>query len=197
MPCGFCYRQFAVPWLLPLSRPRGTRDRGLGGWQRATTRPRALGVATDPLQIGFTSEQQQLIELINQQTNPEARVLWDETFNNRPYWNWSALLPALHEKLLPWRARSGIGSRALILLHVQPATDGAIPVRVVGRGTGGVLPAVQRWLGDGQESRGDRKMGLTGDGETGRTIDRRWPARGVLHAESAPLVYLEWDGNAW
>jgi hypothetical protein len=65
------------------------------GWVDGSGQPlaRTLGVATDPLQIGFSPEQQQLIELINNQTNPEARVLWDESFNNRPYWNWSALLP--------------------------------------------------------------------------------------------------------
>jgi hypothetical protein len=65
------------------------------GWVDGTGQPlaRSVGVATDPLQIGFTSEQQQLIALLNERTTPEARVLWDETFNNRPYWNWSALLP--------------------------------------------------------------------------------------------------------
>jgi hypothetical protein len=43
--------------------------------------------------IGFTPEQQQLIAILNEQTTPEARVLWDETFNQRAGWNWSALLP--------------------------------------------------------------------------------------------------------
>jgi hypothetical protein len=65
------------------------------GWVDGPGKPlaRNLGVATDPLLIGFTPEQQQLIALLNEHTTPEARVLWDETFGHRTGWNWSALLP--------------------------------------------------------------------------------------------------------
>lgn len=65
------------------------------GWVDGPGKPlaRSLGVATDPLLIGFTPEQRQLIALLNEHATPEARVLWDETSNHRPGWNWSALLP--------------------------------------------------------------------------------------------------------
>jgi hypothetical protein len=65
------------------------------GWVDGSGQPlaRSVGVATDPLLIGFTNDQQHLIALLNEQTTPEARVLWDETSNQRPGWNWSALLP--------------------------------------------------------------------------------------------------------
>ncbi|HEV3385350.1 MAG TPA: hypothetical protein VG097_11095 [Gemmata sp.] len=65
------------------------------GWVDGTGQPlaRAVGLATDPLLIGFSPEQQQIIALLNEHATPEARVLWDETSNQRPGWNWSALLP--------------------------------------------------------------------------------------------------------
>jgi hypothetical protein len=65
------------------------------GWVDGTGQPlaRSVGVATDPLLIGFTPEQQQLIALLNEQATAEARVLWDDTSNQRLGWNWSALLP--------------------------------------------------------------------------------------------------------
>ena len=65
------------------------------GWVDGSGQPlaRRVGVATDPLLIGFSSDQKQLMALLNEHTTPEARVLWDETSHNRPGWNWSALLP--------------------------------------------------------------------------------------------------------
>jgi hypothetical protein len=65
------------------------------GWVDGSGQPlaRSLRVATEPLLLGFSPEQRQLIALLNEHANPEARVLWDETSNNRPGWNWSALLP--------------------------------------------------------------------------------------------------------
>jgi len=65
------------------------------GWVDGPGQPLAqtVGVATDPLLIGFTPEQQQLIALLNEQATAEARVLWDDTSNQWPGWNWSALLP--------------------------------------------------------------------------------------------------------
>jgi hypothetical protein len=65
------------------------------GWVDGKGQPlaRTVGVATDPLLIGLSPEQQQLIDLLNTHATPEARVLWDETSNQGPGWNWSALLP--------------------------------------------------------------------------------------------------------
>jgi hypothetical protein len=74
---------------------------GLGllvvGWVDAPGRPlaRALGIAAEPLLIGLTSDQRDLIALLKQQTTAEARILWDETPGAPDAWNWSALLPLL------------------------------------------------------------------------------------------------------
>ena len=42
--------------------------------------------------IGFSSEQKQLLAVIEEHTTPDARVLWDDA-EPRSGWNWSALLP--------------------------------------------------------------------------------------------------------
>ena len=65
------------------------------GWVDGPAQPlaRSLGVATEPLAVGFSPEQQNLIALLKEHTNPDARVLWDETYSQRTIWNWSALLP--------------------------------------------------------------------------------------------------------
>ena len=63
----------------------------------ADTRPlaRAARVDAEPLLIGLTDDQHALLTVLRDQTTPEARILWDEIAENRPGWNWSALLPML------------------------------------------------------------------------------------------------------
>ena len=70
------------------------------GWADGPGRPlaRAARLHTDPLQVGLTAEQQQLVEVLREHTTAEARVLWDETTDHRPGWNWSALLPVLTDR---------------------------------------------------------------------------------------------------
>jgi hypothetical protein len=70
------------------------------GWVDGPSRPmaRAMGVHAEPLLIGFTAEQCDLIAVLNQHTTPEARILWDETPGDGSGWNWSALLPLLTER---------------------------------------------------------------------------------------------------
>jgi hypothetical protein len=65
------------------------------GWVDGSRKPlaRSLGIASEPLTIGFSPEQKHLIGLLDRYTTPEARILWDEAFCHRPGWNWSALLP--------------------------------------------------------------------------------------------------------
>ncbi|MBN9120580.1 MAG: hypothetical protein J0I06_15745, partial [Planctomycetes bacterium] len=52
---------------------------------------RGLGVHSEPLTIGFTPEQKQLLAAIEEHTAPDARVLWDDA--DARGGNWSALLP--------------------------------------------------------------------------------------------------------
>jgi hypothetical protein len=70
------------------------------GWADGANRPvgRAAGVAAEPLVIGLSAEQRDLVTLLKQHTTPEARILWDETKDHRAEWNWSALLPVLTDR---------------------------------------------------------------------------------------------------
>ena len=67
------------------------------GWVDGRSHPlaRGMGIAAEPLLIGFTDEQRDLIAVLKQHTTPDARILWDETAGDRSGWNWSALLPLL------------------------------------------------------------------------------------------------------
>jgi hypothetical protein len=55
----------------------------------------AARLHTDPLLVGFSADQLELIAAVKAHTTPEARILWDDTTDHRPGWNWSALLPGL------------------------------------------------------------------------------------------------------
>ncbi len=70
------------------------------GWVDGHRRPlaHALGVATEPMVVGFTAEQRDLITVIKQHTKNDARILWDETTDQRAAWNWSALLPVATDR---------------------------------------------------------------------------------------------------
>lgn len=59
---------------------------------------KAFHVAADPLLIGFTHEQREIITVLKQHTTADARILWDETADDRAGWNWSALLPVYTER---------------------------------------------------------------------------------------------------
>lgn len=66
----------------------------LAGWADGPGAPLAhlVGVRTPPFLIGFTAEQERLLDAIREHTTPEARILWDDV-EEGPGWNWSALLP--------------------------------------------------------------------------------------------------------
>ena len=66
----------------------------LVGWADGPGAPlaRGLGVHADPLVIGFSPEQQQLLAAIERHTSTDARILWDDA-EPRPGGNWSPLLP--------------------------------------------------------------------------------------------------------
>jgi hypothetical protein len=69
-------------------------------WADGPTRPLASAarLRVEPLAVGFSPEQEQMIAVLREQTTPEARILWDETTDHRPGWNWSALLPLLTDR---------------------------------------------------------------------------------------------------
>ncbi len=64
------------------------------GWADGPGEPlaRGLGIRAEPLAIGFTAEQKQLLAAIDEHTTSEARILWDDA-ETGPGGKWSALLP--------------------------------------------------------------------------------------------------------
>ncbi|MBA4186833.1 MAG: hypothetical protein C0467_02325 [Planctomycetaceae bacterium] len=72
----------------------------LVAWADGQRRPLAstLGIAARPLVVGFTVEQRDIITVLKQHTTNEARILWDETTDQRAAWNWSALLPVATDR---------------------------------------------------------------------------------------------------
>lgn len=69
----------------------------LVGWADGPARPLAntARLHTDPLLVGLSADQLELIAAVEAHTTLEARILWDDTTDHRPGWNWSALLPRL------------------------------------------------------------------------------------------------------
>jgi hypothetical protein len=65
----------------------------LAGWADGPGEPlaRGLNVRAEPLVIGFTNEQKELLAAIEEHTTSEARILWED--EARPGGSWSALLP--------------------------------------------------------------------------------------------------------
>lgn len=70
------------------------------GWLDGPGRPlaRATGLAAEPFLLGLATWQRELVAVLKQHTTPEARILWDETTDRRPGWNWTALLPLLTDR---------------------------------------------------------------------------------------------------
>jgi hypothetical protein len=52
-----------------------------------------------PLRIGLAPEQEQLVAALKAHTTPDARILIEESEPDRPGWNWTALLPALTDRV--------------------------------------------------------------------------------------------------
>ncbi|MFO0802489.1 MAG: hypothetical protein U0791_05120 [Gemmataceae bacterium] len=69
----------------------------LAAWCDGPDRPfaRSLRLRIEPLAIGLTAEQQELVDTLKRGTTTEARILWDDTSDHRGPWNWTALLPVL------------------------------------------------------------------------------------------------------
>lgn len=69
-------------------------------WFDGPGRPlsRTLHLRVEPLRIGLSTDQHQVLAALQTHTTQEARILWDETTDGQPGWNWSALLPALTDR---------------------------------------------------------------------------------------------------
>lgn len=118
----------------------------LVGWADGPKAPlgHATGVRTQPFLIGLTPEQQKLLDAINEHTNPNARILWEET-EQRPGWNWAALLP-----LYTNRAYLGGLDTDAEIDHGQCALrDRCLNARPLAEWTDAELSAYCRWYNVG------------------------------------------------
>ncbi|HEY3787208.1 MAG TPA: hypothetical protein VGL71_00080 [Urbifossiella sp.] len=72
----------------------------LAAWTENPDRPLIRGwkLHTQPLVLGLSSEQEEMIKALTLRTSQEARILWDETTDHRPGWNWTSLLPLLTDR---------------------------------------------------------------------------------------------------
>ena len=162
------------------------------GWADGRTRPlaRTARVAVEPLLIGFTEDQHALIDVLRDETTPDARILWDEIIDSRPGWNWSALLPMLTDRafLGGLDPDSGVEhsycalcSRQLTGRMLADWSDADLEVFCRWYNVGWVVArspaAVERWGRFPRETRGPPHRGR--------------PARGGLCTRSTALVHPE------
>jgi hypothetical protein len=70
------------------------------GWNPTIAHTFSRWVPTvHPLRLGFTPEQQQVIDALRSQTTREARILIEEPDPSQPGWNWTALAPYLTNRI--------------------------------------------------------------------------------------------------
>ncbi|MBX9624256.1 MAG: hypothetical protein K2X82_10650, partial [Gemmataceae bacterium] len=117
------------------------------GWADGPGRPLAgaVGLRTDPLAVGLSAEQRDLLAAIDAHTTAEARVLWDETADRRPGWNWSALLPVLTGRSY----LGGLDPDAEVEFSFCGLRDGRLNGRPLGEWTDPELAEFCRWYNVG------------------------------------------------
>ncbi|HJZ59492.1 MAG TPA: hypothetical protein VKE74_31400 [Gemmataceae bacterium] len=117
------------------------------GWVDGPGRPLATAAQLDvePLAVGFSSEQEVMIAVLREQTTADARILWDETTDHRPGWNWSALLPLLTDRAY----LGGLDHDAGIDHSFCGMRDGMLNGRPLATWTDAELAAFSRWYNVG------------------------------------------------
>ncbi|MCZ2343954.1 MAG: hypothetical protein LC104_19480 [Bacteroidales bacterium] len=70
---------------------------GWGGFVAEPLRA-GLGLNLEPLPLGFTIPQQDIIRGLQRRTNTDARILIEESDKRHPGWNWTALLPTYTQR---------------------------------------------------------------------------------------------------
>lgn len=117
------------------------------GWADGPGRPLAgaTGLRTDPLLVGLTDEQRELLSVIDTHTTADARILWDETTDHRPGWNWSALLPVFTGRAY----LGGLDPDAGTEFSFCGLRDGRLNGRPVGEWTDAELAEFCRWYNVG------------------------------------------------
>jgi hypothetical protein len=117
------------------------------GWCDGRNRPlaHAVGIPFEPLAVGLGPEQRELLAVLKQHTTPDARILWDETTDERPGWNWSALLPLLADRSF----LGGLDHDAGMDHSYCAMCDCRLTGRCLGEWSGEELAAFCRWYNVG------------------------------------------------
>lgn len=117
------------------------------GWMDGPGRPlaRLARLHTRPLVVGFAPDQQQVIAAIREYTTPQARILWDDTTDHRPGWNWPALLPLLTDRAY----LGGLDHDAGVEHSYCELMDGKLNGRPLADWTDAELSAFCRWYNVG------------------------------------------------
>jgi hypothetical protein len=80
---------------------------------------------TEPLEIGLGSQREALVEAVQENTNDQARILWEDRRGPRHASRWPALLPVLTGRAFV----GGLDSEA----GIEHATSGLVDHRLAGR----------------------------------------------------------------
>ena len=118
----------------------------LVGWADGPGEPlaRGLRVRAEPLVIGFSPDQQQLLAAIERHTTTDARILWDDA-ESRLDGNWSALLPLYTNRVF----MGGLDVDAEIEHGYCSLTDARLNGRPLADWTDAELTAYCRWYNVG------------------------------------------------
>ena len=116
-------------------------------WMDGPERPiaRGLSLRTEPLVLGLSSDQEEMIAVLKQHTTPDARILWDETTDHRPGWNWTSLLPLLTDRAY----LGGLDHDAGMEYSFCQMRDGKLNGRWLGEWTDTELARHCRWYNVG------------------------------------------------
>jgi hypothetical protein len=117
------------------------------GWADGPTRPLAAVARVDgrPLLVGLNHEQLAIVDAVKRHTSPDARVLWDDSPDHAPGWNWTALLPVLTDR--PFLG--GLDPRADMMYGYCGMHAGGLAGRPLGSWTDTELDHFCRWYNVG------------------------------------------------
>lgn len=117
------------------------------GWVDGPDRPiaAAIRLRTEPFVLGLSADQEAVVAALREQTTADARILWDETTDHRPGWNWPALLPVLTDRAY----LGGLDHDAGIDHAFCGMRDGRLNGRLVADWTDADLATFCRWYNVG------------------------------------------------
>jgi hypothetical protein len=119
----------------------------LAGWCDGPERPvaRAAAIRNEPLALGLSREQEDVVDFLKRNTTAEARILWDDTTDRPCGWNWTALLPVLTDRAY----LGGLDPDAGMDFSFCEMRDGKLNGRPLADWSDGQLAEYARWYNVG------------------------------------------------